>query len=291
MLLRQLAAIYCDRSMDRVGHGAGPSRLHRKGLAMLLAGSSFKGLVVEADDGRIGAFSDFLFDDQTWKLRWMVVDTGNWLPGRKVLVHPSAIGPADFARGELSVRLTKKQVQDSPDIQQDQPVSHQFQDTLYGYYGWDPMWGGGNYFGGGMGGIGWPLAPMRAQNEGEVLEADRARSRLDETDPHLRSIVAVTGYHLQATDGPIGHIENFMLESDNWGVRYLVADTKNWWPGQHVLLSPYAVKSINWSDREAVLNVSRAQVKGSPPWDPAEIVNRAYEERLHGYYGWPGYGW
>lgn len=116
---------------------------------MLLAGSAFKGLVIEAKDGRIGTFSDMLFDDRTWKLRWMVVDTGNWLPGRKVLLHPSVISLDDFARGELSVRLTKQQVRDSPDIRQDQPVSRQMQDTLYGHYGWDPMWGGGNYFGGG----------------------------------------------------------------------------------------------------------------------------------------------
>ena len=79
--------------------------------------------------------------------------------------------------------------------------------------------------------MGWPLAPMPAYNGGEVLEADRAASRLDDADPHLRSLSVVTGYHLQATDGPIGHIENFMLESDNWGIRYLIADTRNWWPG------------------------------------------------------------
>ena len=90
-----------------------------------------------------------------------------------------------------------------------------------------------------------PMAPMPAYNEGEVLEADRAGSRLDEADPHLRSVAAVTDYHILATDGPIGHIQNFMLESDSWGVRYFIVDTRNWWPGQHVLLSPYAVKTID----------------------------------------------
>lgn len=108
---------------------------------MLLATSSFKGLTIEAEDGRIGGFSDLLFDDETWKLRWMVVDTGNWLPGRKVLVHSSAVGPMDLGNGTVSVSLTRDQVRSSPDIQQDQPVSRQLQDTLYGYYGWDPMWG------------------------------------------------------------------------------------------------------------------------------------------------------
>jgi hypothetical protein len=258
---------------------------------MLLAGSAFNGLVIDAEDGRIGGFSDMLFDDRTWKLRWMVLDTGNWPPGRKVLIHPSVLQVGDFAQGKLSVRLTKQQVWDSPDIQQDQPVSRQMQDKIYGHYGWDPLWGGGNYFGDVTGGLGWPMAPMPVYDEGGLLEADRAAPRFDDADPHLRSLSVVTGYHLQAADGPIGHIENFILESDNWGVRYLIADTRNWWPGQHVLLSPYAVNSIDWARREAVLDVSRAQVKGSPPWNPTDIINRIYEERLHGYYGWPGYGW
>ena len=101
----------------------------------------------------------------------------------------------------------------------------------------------------------------------------------------------MTGYHLEAADGPIGHIENFMMDTQTWGIRYMAVDTRNWWPGQHVLVSPYAVKSINWLDREVVVDITQAQVKASPPWSPADLVERAYEERLHGYYNWPGYGW
>lgn len=259
---------------------------------MLLAESALKRMSIEAEDGGIGTVNDFLFDDRTWKLRWMVVDTGTWLTGRKVLVHPSAIGQLDYDRGQLPVRLSRLQVRDSPDILQDQPVSRGMQDNLYGYYGWDPLWGGGNYLGGPLGnGLGWAGGPTAEGNEGAALEAGSVASRSDAADPHLRSMAAVTGYRLLATDGAIGHVENFMLESDNWGIRYLVADTRNWWPGKHVLLSPYAVKSIDWANREAVLDISRDQVKGSPPWNPEQAIDRAYEEGLHGYYGWPGYGW
>lgn len=258
---------------------------------MLVVGSSVKGFAIEAEDGGIGTVSDFLFDDRSWKLRWMVVDTGSWLTGRKVLLHPSAAVAVDFDRRAVPVRLTKHQVENSPDIREDQPVSRQMQDTLYGYYGLDPLWGGSNYFGGAMGGIGWPLTPMPSGGESGVLEAERNGARMDDADPDLRSMSAVTGYHIQATDGPIGHIENFMFDSDGWGIRYLIVDTRNWWPGQHVLLSPHAVKTMSWPDREAVINLSRAQVKGSPPWDPEDMIDRAYQERLHGYYGWPGYGW
>jgi hypothetical protein len=102
---------------------------------------------------------------------------------------------------------------------------------------------------------------------------------------------AVRGYHIHATDGSIGHVENFLIDDVTWAVRYLIIDTRNWWPGAHVLISPYAVQSIDWGDQQIHLNVTREKVKASPPWNPVEVVEEMYERRLHGYYGWPGYGW
>lgn len=260
---------------------------------MLQVVSNLKGFDIEAKDGALGTVSDFLFDDTTWKMRWMVVDTGRWLTGRKVLLHPSSIGPVDYGRRELTVALTKTQVENSPDILQDRPVSRQMQSDLYGYYGWDPYWGGGMYgyglysdglYGGGLG----VLPPPRSAALRDVARDDLA---LDDGDPHLRSAAEVTGYHVHASDGSIGHVEDLLVDSTGWGIRYLIVDTKNWWFGKHVLLSPYAVKRIDWSDREVRLDIDREKVKASPPWDPVDEINEAYERRLHSYYDWPGYGW
>ena len=261
---------------------------------MLLAGSALKNYTIAASDGGIGTVSDFLFDDTTWKMRWLVVDTGNWLPGRKVLLHPSAIGRADYGEQALPVDLTKAQVKDSPTIAQDEPVSLQMQDDLYGYYGWDPLWGGSSLFGGYRDTLGMPLAGMPFGGQAATM-GPRDDMLLDERhrhdgDPHLRSMAAVTGYHVQATDGAIGHVEDFLIDDETWFTRYLVVDTKNWWFGQQVLLSPHAMQSISWSEHQVSTGLSRDQVKGSPPWNPAQIINREYENRLHGYYGWPGYG-
>jgi sporulation protein YlmC with PRC-barrel domain len=258
---------------------------------MILVGSALKGYTVEANDGKIGTVSDFLFDDKTWKIRWMVVDTGGWLTGRKILVHPSAIMHPDYHREELRVRLSKKQVEDSPDILSDAPVSKQVQTNLYGYYGWDTLWGVGNYFPYSPYGIGAAFDPPPFRGDAGVLEADRNGSILNDGDPELRSTTEIIGYHIQAKDGPIGHLENFLVDDASWGIRYLIIDTKNWWPGKHVLMSPYAVTEISWSQRDVTLDVSRQQVQGSPTWDPVDIINSDYEHRLHGYYGWPGYGW
>jgi sporulation protein YlmC with PRC-barrel domain len=255
---------------------------------MLLVGSVLKGYSIEASDGAIGTVNDLLFDDSTWKVRWLVVDTGSWLTGRKVLIHPSAIGRVDHALSELSVSLTKQQVRASPDFSEDQPVSRQMEGNLYDYYGWDPMWGG-SYFG--HGAIASPLSSPPYFGATAVHERLDVGFRPDDGDPHLRSIPAVIGYHIHATDGAIGHLENFVIDDASWGIRYLIVDTRNWWPGQHVLVSPHAVQDIRWSEHKVHLNISREQVKESPPWDPLDIIDQAYVERLHRHYHWPGYGW
>ncbi len=196
----------------------------------------------------------------------------------------------DYQREQMPVRLTKAQIQDSPGIGSDQPVSQQMQTDLYGYYGWDPLWGGGNDYGAYPYGMGLGYTTPRPPAEGEVLEASRDRMS-EQGDPHLRSVAAITGYHIQARDGAIGHVDNILIDDKTWGVRYLVVDTRNWWPGRHVLISPHAVRGISWAERDVTLDVTRDQVKGSPAWDPADIIDQPYQERLHGYYDWPGYGW
>ncbi len=261
-------------------------------LSMLIVGSALTNYSIEASDGRIGTVKTFLFDDTSWTIRWLVVDTGHWLTSRQVLLHPSAIGPADHQRRQLPVNLTKSQIEASPDIQQDEPVTMQIQNHLHSYYGTDPLWGGQGFYGAGLngfalaGGVG-----MAAFGAERVPEPDRVQLGSEDGDQHLRSMLAVTGYHIHATDGAIGHVENFMLDDATWTIRYLIVDTRNWWPGAHVLISPFAVQSIEWIDREIQLNVTQEQVKGSPPWNPSEVAEQVYERQLHRYYNWPGYGW
>jgi hypothetical protein len=253
---------------------------------MLFAVSVLEGFAVAASDGKIGTVNDFLFDDQTWKIRWLVVDTGTWLPGRKVLVHASAIKKPDPMRRELPVALTKAQVEGSPDFLAHQPVSRQMEAHLYDYYGWDSAWGG-SFFG--EGAIAAPFSPPPLVGDATAEEEAEAKSHAGESDPHLRSVAEVTGYRIQAVDGEIGHVENFIADHDNWDIRYLGIDTKNWLPGQHVLIAPFAVREINWADRHMLLNITTAQVKASPPCDSIDMIDEAYERMLHGYYGWPGY--
>jgi len=246
---------------------------------MLWDASAINGYAIEASNGRIGTVSDLLFEDVGWVIRWLVVDTGNWLAGRKVLLPLSALGQPDRALRHFPVRLTMQQVNDSPDIDTDQPVSRQLETNICDYYRLDPYWAGSNF---GMNAIATPyVAPLWSTPRGP----SSADTRPSEGDPHLRSIKAVSGHHIHATDGEIGHVEDFLVDDAGWGIRYIKADTRNWWPGERVLISPRSVREIDWARRLIHLDVNRQKVKGSPSYDPSITVDGAYDEKFLTYYG------
>jgi hypothetical protein len=263
---------------------------------MLFAVSGLEGCPVRASDGDVGAVKDFLFDDETWKIRWMAVDTGHWLPGRRVFIHPSAIAPLELppkprlpmmSQGEtleLTANLTREQIEAGPHTRADDPVSKQMEALLYDYYGWDPYWGA-THFGGAV----LPNAEARIVGDAVRREADAEIPPLDGSD-HLHGVVSFKGYYVHALDGDIGHVENVLADDTNWEIRYLVIATRNWWPGRVVQLSPYAVKDIDWFGQHINMNVSRDQVRSAPAWDPLAMADEVSEEELHRHFGWPGYG-
>ena len=242
---------------------------------MLRHASKIDGYSIGASDGPIGAVSDLLFDDVTWRVRWLVVDTGGFLGGRNVLLPPSALGAVNHIGRQLAVRLTKQQVKDSPEVAVDEPVSRRMETDLYDYYGWSPYWSTGFYMGGyGYdGGLGF---------SSRASEADVARRAPGDT--HLRSVGEVTGYHIHARDGEIGHVADALIEDGDWSIHYLVVDTRNWWPGKKVLVSPRSIDSVDWATRLVNLDVDRQRVKDAPAYDGSQEVDRAYEYAFHGFY-------
>ena len=78
------------------------------------------------------------------------------------------------------------------------------------------------------------------------------------------------GFHVQATDGRIGHVAEFLVD-ENWSVRYVVVDTSNWIGGKDVIIPTVAVESVNSPDKKITLRLSRAEVQNSPLVDTADI--------------------
>ena len=159
----------------------------------------------------------------------------------------------------------------------DKPVSRQFEEEYYGYYGWPTYWNGPGIWG--------PYTYIVRDRE-KWKDATKSKKTWD---PHLRSTHDVSGHHIQATDGEIGHVEDFIIEDETWAIRYLIIDTRNWWPGNKVLVSPRWIERVSWSERKVFVNLSRETIKQSPAYTEESLLTRDYETGLHRHYNRKGY--
>jgi hypothetical protein len=241
---------------------------------MLRRGQAFNGYSIEALDGKIGTVSDFLFDESTWRVRWLVVDTGPWLTGRRVILHPQSLEKPDLELRAFPARLTRAQIEASPGIAEDMPVSMQMDIELSTYYGWEST----SLAGGLMGG---PIPPAGPRPMG----LSNTASKSHKSDRHLRSIIEVTNYAIHAVDGAIGHLETFLIEDEEWTIRYLLVNTSNWWHGRHVLIEPALVKDIDWGARAVSLDMTRYKIKISQPWATTGKIDQDYEALIKVYKG------
>jgi hypothetical protein len=175
------------------------------------------------------------------------------------------------------VDLTQKQIENSPALNSETPVSRQFEEAYYGYYGWPMYWHGAHRWGA------YPFIGRAREEQAELAPGEKT------WDPHLRSTEAVKGYYIEAEDGMIGHVEDFIIDDETWAIRYMVVDTKNWWPGKKVLISPRWIERVCWDESKVFVRLSREAIKEAPEYSDALMLTREYEEGLHGHYRRPGY--
>jgi hypothetical protein len=246
---------------------------------MLRNVKDLRGYAIRAIDGVIGKVDDFYFDDDTWAIRYLVVDTGTWLSGRKVLISPIALGHAGWMGRQLPVALTRAQVERSPDIDTKKPVSRQHEAQYFGYYAYPFYWGGAGLWG--MGAYPGSLTAQGTINEDLKARASHAAPTRD--DCHLRSSNAVIGHHIEATDGDIGHLEDLLVDDRTWQVRHLVVNTSNWWGGQRVLIAPHSIKGVSWSEAKVSVGLTRQAIKDAPAYISAAQVDLESEpvSKLH----------
>lgn len=229
-------------------------------------------------DGDIGKAKDFLFDDRWWAVRYMTTDTGSWLAKKKVLVSPVFIDTIDWKSQTILMNITHEQIENCPPIEENMPVSREYEVRFFNYYGYPYYWAGDAM---------WGMFPYPAN-----LNAIQAAEFSDDADiektNHLRSVKEVIGYGISTTDGDIGHVEDFILNDETWALKYMVVDTRNWLPGgKKTLLPPDWISYIDWMGSEAAVDLSVSQVENSPEYDPDKPVNVEYEMHLYDYYGRP----
>jgi hypothetical protein len=249
--------------------------------------------MLNASDGRIGKIQDIAFDDERWSVRYLVVDTGNWLDRRSVLISPVAIEAPAWSQQSnesvLFVGLTKEQVRLSPIVESDEPVSRQHEIELSRHYGWPAYWE--NVSNAGIPATDLPSVdvPRATGNppgswiaESPVPGGPPATSA--SRDSHLHSIREIVGLNIAANDGSIGHVTELLLEDRDWTLRYLIVDTRNWWPGKHVMFPIERIRRVDWSGTGVVVEADRDTLKGAPEYDPARIMRSDDLRQLHDYF-------
>ena len=244
---------------------------------MLFKAKTLEKYKLNANDGEIGNVKEFYFDDKHWAVRYMVVDTGTWLSERKVLISPHALVSINKEAKSITLNLSKKQIEESPELDSDKPVSHQFEVAYYGYYGLPTYWYGAHM---------WGTFPYVKR---DIKEWEDKKEQEKSWDPHLRSTNDVTGHHIQANNGEIGHVEDFIIDDETWAIRYLIIDTNNWWSGKKILVSPQWINQVSWDELKVFVDLPRESIKQSPEYSKDFLLTRDYESKLHRHYNRKGY--
>ncbi len=245
---------------------------------MLRRISRMVGSHVVALDGEVGKVHDVYIDDTHWLVRYLVVSTGRWLSGRRVLVSPQAIEMIDHVLHAVSVSLTRERVRESPDIDTDEPVSRQHESEFNRYYGYSTYWAGTMQWSNGpLPSVSVPAAPDLIE-----LEERRRTAATTQTDSHLRSTNEITGYNISAIDDKVGHVEDFLVDDETWAIRYLTVGTGVWMFGRRVLVGRDCIQEVDWASECVKVGRTREQIKHGFKFDMNNPPPGDYEAALAG---------
>lgn len=245
---------------------------------MLNKATELKNYKLSCIDGEIGEVKEFYFDDNIWAIRYLIVNTGNWLTGRQVIISPNALNGVNVENQSISVNLTKDQIEKSPSLLNNEIISRSYEEKYNEYYKFPTYWGGANINETNV------LPPLTVNNQ---HPENITRNPQDEN--HLHKASDVIGYNIQAADGEIGNVEDFIIDDKTLAIRYLIVDTKNWWVDKKVLVSPKWIEDVSWTESNVSTNLLRKTIKNSPEYTDEILVTREYETKLYQHYNQQGY--
>jgi len=240
---------------------------------MLVSLKELNGTTISATDGEVGQVKDIYFDDEQWAIRFMVVDTHPWMPlSEKVLISPIALVSYHSNDKLLNVSLDKESVKNSPKIEEHEPLSRKFEKAYFDYFGYGYYWLGSDAWGQ----YSYPTGLFQQNMIQQELAENETHESLKKVN-HLRSANEINHYGIDALDGNNGYIKDFIWDTENWTLSYLVIDTNDWLPGgKKVLISPKQVKSLNWEDKSVTCNISLAQIEACPEYHADKLNDAEY---------------
>ena len=262
---------------------ASSRRLRPRGRSHLRSLRELDGYRVEGPSGVLANVLDAYFDDQSWTVRYlMVVGVGHG--ASTVLLSPHSVRRIDRRRRTIVTALTPSQFRAMPGVDAEPAIPRTAEIGLLRYYGFPYYWIGHDRWGDDR-----APRPLPAT----LVTGAGASGPTPASETRLRSVRDLRRYTIHATDGELGHVDDLLVEDRTWAVRYLVVDTRRWWPGAHVLLSPEWVSHVSWVERSVHVSLERARIRTAPAYDRTRPLDRAYEAHLHQHYGrptyWPGH--
>ncbi len=253
---------------------------------MIRSVQKLKGFSVQATDGEIGKVDELYFDEQNWRVRYLIIDVGNWLFGRQVLIAPLAVSRIDTTAQKLFLDLTKEQIENSPEVATNETVSRAKERALHNHYQWVPYWSVSVHDP-----MIYPTTPpilaetaVAAQKTAPSEKEQLVKDALNPQNTHLRSTAEVCGYYIQAQDGDLGQVKDFLFDDQEWVILHMVVDTGKWLPGRKVLIAPPWIERILWVDRKVYVTLTKDSVRHSPPFSPDLLDMEAYEAQLLEHY-------
>jgi hypothetical protein len=241
---------------------------------MLLKIKDLIGFTVKAPDEDLGKVKEFYIDDRNWSIRYILVDTSEWLTERRVLLSPFAFGKPNTKLKVIEQELTREQIKSSPGIAEYGRITQNEEIRLCDYFGW-PVF----------------CEDTAADLHEQITDIEREGPSADEHDvgTHMISSSHLKGFSVEGIDGEVGYVEDMILDDDTWTIRYLAADTHKWLPGRKVLIATEWIERINEPDETMHVDMSKKLFKDSPEYDPSQPITRNYEDKYYDYFNRPKY--
>lgn len=237
---------------------------------------------VKGGTEHIGKLHDLYLDDETWQIKWFVIETGNWFSSNKILLDSQKITSLSPHDATLHVALTQQEVENAPSASEHPPVSDQHRNE-FSYVAASHN----TLLFPGYAGLMMPTTLIERPDRPSEAEKDLDAMAREQADRHLRSASEIEGYTIHASNGKLGPLSDLVIDTSEWTVELLALDTSKWMPGRTVVISPLSIDRISWESRELMVKMDKATIEASPELHSLKAIETSYVSRLNEYYRFP----
>lgn len=225
---------------------------------MLAFVSELRECRIEALDGEMGKVQDLFFDDRHWAVRYVLIDTGKILPGKKVMLSPASFDNLDIEEKRLHVHYDKEKIRKSPDVSETVSMTNEHETQLADYYGWSKYWLDNMMWGIGGSPIAEKIEEMHPPNLNREVDLPTS------AEYSLRSAREAKGVRVHANDGRLGEVMDAIFDTRNWAVQSLVVKITHQPELGLMLLSPNELSGAEWTEGDLYFDGTVDQFKERP---------------------------